>query len=72
MKPNPTPEPAVLRPKQACAYLGFGRTQLHYLENNDPTFPRKIRFSVRCVGWRRADLDAWLALRAAQANGGAA
>lgn len=64
-----TPEPVVLRPKAACSYLGMGRTKLHELHETDPTFPRKIRFSTRCVGWRRADLDAWLEMRARQAGG---
>lgn len=51
---------AVLRPAEACAYLGIGRTKLHYLSETDPTFPRKIRFSARCVGFLKESLDSWL------------
>lgn len=69
MQQKPIAASAVLRPKDACAYLGFGRTKLHELHEEDPTFPRKIRFSIRCVGWRKEDLDAWLELKAKQAGG---
>jgi prophage regulatory protein len=51
---------AVLRPAEACAYLGISRSKLHFLSETDPTFPRKIRFSARCVGWRKTSLDSWL------------
>lgn len=51
---------AVLRPSEACAYLGIGRTKLHSLTETDPTFPRKIRFSARCVGYLKKSLDSWL------------
>lgn len=61
-------EQALLRPAEACTYLGIGRTKLHYLSENDPDFPRKIRLSARCVGFRRESLDAWLA---AKEKGGA-
>lgn len=61
---------ALLRPKAACQYLGFGRTKLHKLSETDPTFPRKIRISPRVVGWLREDLEAWLALKAKEAKGG--
>ena len=51
---------AFYRPADACQYLGIGRTKLHYLAELDPTFPRKIRISSRCVGWTRKQLDTWL------------
>lgn len=70
MKQTTTPAPAMLRPKDACAYLGFGRTKLHHLYETDPDFPRKIRFSARCVGWRKEDLDSYLAKKAAIAAKG--
>jgi len=56
--------PAIMRPKDACAYIGIGRTKLHVMHETDPTFPRKIRFSARCVGWRKADIDDWLEAKA--------
>lgn len=58
---------AFLRPAEAADYIGVGRTKLHDLSENDPTFPRKIRLSQRCVGYRRESLDAWLAAKEAEA-----
>mgnify|MGYP001044957995 CR=1 FL=1 len=55
-----TEQPAILRPAQACQYLGISRTALHYLHERDPSFPRKIRFGGRAVGWRKESLDTWL------------
>lgn len=59
---------AFMRPAAACKYLGVSRTKLHTLHETDPTFPRKVRMGLRCVGWRKEDLDKWLAIKA----GGAA
>lgn len=55
--------PALLRPATACAFLGISRTALHRLSETDPTFPRKIVLSKRCVGYRAASLAAWLATK---------
>lgn len=54
------PQKAILRPADMCAYLSIGRTKLYDLNENDPRFPRKIRFSRRCVGWRKEEVDEWL------------
>ena len=51
---------AIMRPAEACAYLSIGRTKLHFLSETDPTFPRKIRFSPHCIGWRKESLDTWI------------
>lgn len=57
---TPQTEQAFFRIADATRYLGIGRTKLRDLSETDPTFPRKIRISPRCVGWTRAQLDAWL------------
>jgi prophage regulatory protein len=54
---------AFYRPADAALYLGVGRTKLHFISENDPDFPRKIRLSPRCVGWRKKSLDQWLELK---------
>ena len=54
---------ALLSPASSCAYIGISRTGLHRLSENDPTFPRKIVMSKRCVGYRSAAQDAWLAAK---------
>lgn len=59
MKKKPIPQ-AILRPAEACVYLSMSRTKLHFLSETDITFPRKIHFSSRCVGWRKESLDAWI------------
>jgi predicted DNA-binding transcriptional regulator AlpA len=60
MQPQHQPEQAFLRPADAEKYLGIKKTKLRDLTETDPTFPRKIRISPRCVGWTRAQLDSWL------------
>lgn len=54
---------AMLRPALASLYLGISRTGLHRLSETDPSFPRKIVISSRCVGYLTASLDAWLAAK---------
>lgn len=51
---------ALLRPKAAAELLNISRTTLWRLSEFDPTFPRKIVISCRCVGWRREALLDWL------------
>lgn len=60
-------KPEVLRPREAAAYLGVTRRQIYNLSEFDPTFPRKIVFTPRCVGWRRESIDEWL--KAKEADG---
>jgi prophage regulatory protein len=55
---------AFFRPADACAYLGVSRTKLHTLHETDSTFPRKVRMGLRCVGWRKEDIDSWLESKA--------
>lgn len=52
---------AMLRPAAASKHIGVSRATLHRLSENDPTFPRKIVLSRRCVGYRTDALDSWLA-----------
>ena len=53
-------KPSFMRAKTVCQYLSIGRTKLHELATLDPTFPSKITLSPRCVGWTKAQIDAWL------------
>jgi len=54
----------ILRLKDAAEYCGFSTTTLWRLEQIDADFPNKIRFSPRCCGYRRTDLDAYLEKKA--------
>jgi predicted DNA-binding transcriptional regulator AlpA len=61
---NQFSRPEVLRLKQAAHYCGFSTTTLWRLEQTDPLFPRKIKFSSRVCGFRRIDLDKYLQQKA--------
>ena len=51
---------SLLRPADACVYLGISRASLYRLSANDPTFPRKIIMTSRLVGYRVEALAEWL------------
>jgi prophage regulatory protein len=63
---GPPADHAMLRPAAASAYLGISRTTLHRLSEQDPTFPRKIVLSPRCVGYTPKSLTNWLAAKVSQ------
>ncbi|MBN1379690.1 MAG: AlpA family phage regulatory protein [Gammaproteobacteria bacterium] len=50
----------LLRPAECAVYLGMSRSRLWKLTETDPTFPKKIVLSPRCVGWRKTAIDEWL------------
>lgn len=54
------PEAAILRPLQAAAFIGVSKRTLYNLAETDPSFPRKIIFTSRCVGWRKESLEQWM------------
>ena len=49
-----------LRNSESAAYLGISQVTLWRLSENDPDFPKKIRMTKRCVGFRKSELDAYL------------
>jgi prophage regulatory protein len=57
------PSAAVVRPKHLKEVIGVSATTAWRLRQLGQ-FPDPIRLSARSVGWRRVDLDAWLASRA--------
>lgn len=61
-------KPAVLRTKDVLNMLGISRTTL-YAWMQEGSFPPNIKLGSRAVGWRAADIEAWLAKRP---NGGKA
>lgn len=64
---RPKEHRAFLRPQAAADYIDVSRRKFYQLAETDPSFPRKIVLSARCVGWRREALDAWLLEREAAA-----
>ena len=49
----------VVRIKIAAAILGVTPKHLHTLAKK-PEFPPKVRIGSNAVGWRIADLEAWI------------
>ena len=56
----PTNSPSrILRLKSVLERTGLSRSTL-YRKIQDRTFPRALRISARCTGWRESDIEAWL------------
>ncbi|WP_321907441.1 helix-turn-helix transcriptional regulator [Paraburkholderia sp. J11-2] len=58
----------VIRLKQVITATGLPRSTI-YARMKAGTFPRSVQLSVRSVGWRRGDIDLWLANPAAYKAG---
>ncbi len=54
------PDMTILTRDQLCAMLGISDTSRQRLEKSDPTFPAKIKISVRRVCYLKSDADRWL------------
>jgi len=51
--------PRILRLKSVLERTGLSRSTL-YRKVQERTFPRALRISARCTGWRESDIEAWL------------
>ena len=49
----------ILRIRTVLKRTGLSRSTL-YRKIQQGTFPRQIRISERCVGWRESAINAWL------------
>ena len=49
----------ILRLKAVLDLTGLSRSTL-YRKIEVGTFPRQVRISERCVGWREGDIERWL------------
>ena len=52
----------VLRLRAVLERVGIGKTAVYAAIKNGE-FPAPIKLSARAVGWREADVEAWLAER---------
>ena len=52
----------ILRRKEVEQRIGLARSSLYSLIAANQ-FPRPVQLSVRAVGWREADVNAWLESR---------
>lgn len=56
----PTDQPdRILRINTVLERTGLSRSTL-YRKIHGGTFPRQVRISVRCAGWRESAVNAWL------------
>ena len=49
----------IIRLKTVLDRTGLSRSTL-YRKMGQGTFPKQVRISVRCAGWRESAVDAWL------------
>lgn len=59
MQIQPEPPDYILRIKAVLARTGLTRSTL-YRKIAGGTFPKNMRISTRCMGWREAAIAAWL------------
>ncbi|ALI56274.1 helix-turn-helix transcriptional regulator [Celeribacter marinus] len=52
----------ILRKPRVLALIGIGNTSL-YAAIKRGDFPAPVKLGVRAVGWRRSDIENWLASR---------
>jgi len=57
---SPNSPGRILRLRAVLEQTGLSRSTL-YRKMQLGTFPKQLRISVRCAGWREADVNAWLA-----------
>ena len=56
----------ILRKPRVLAIIGIGNTSLYEaIKRGD--FPAPVKLGQRAVGWRRSDIERWLATRASTA-----
>jgi prophage regulatory protein len=62
MKEGELAELGVLRLPQVMSLVGLSRSSI-YLAVSRGEFPRQIQLGARAVGWRRSDVEVWIANR---------
>ena len=54
----------MLNARDVCRFTGLARSTIWKLERRGD-FPRRFKLTERRVGWRRGEVEAWLANRRA-------
>ena len=57
------PQIAIYRLPAVCEVTGLSKATIYRLLARGE-FPARVKLSPRCVGWRVAEIDAWLEARA--------
>ncbi|CAN5362414.1 hypothetical protein BH10PSE14_BH10PSE14_29190 [soil metagenome] len=53
------PQDCIIRLRAVLKRTGLSRSTM-YRKVDQGTFPRQVRISQRCVGWRESAVEAWL------------
>ena len=57
-------EATILRMPAVIAMTGISRSRIYvYMSRETDPFPRPIRLGPNSVGWRKAEIEAWLDTR---------
>jgi len=67
MSDNFSPVPVILRLKDIQRRLSLSRSAI-YSRMAAGDFPQPIQLGPRAIGWRQADIDAWLESRTRQSH----
>lgn len=62
---QPSPFSRIVRPRELSALLGISYSTVWRMQKRGD-FPRPIQISTQAVGWRLADIEAWIAAREAR------
>lgn len=57
-------DPIICGFTEVGAYIKASSTTVWRLSKDDPTFPKPLRWRRR-VGWRKSEIDAWMASKQA-------
>lgn len=49
----------IIRLKTVLSRTGLSRSTV-YRKMQDGTFPRNLKISTRCAGWRESSIEAWI------------
>ena len=62
IRPVPPEPERLLRRPAVESMTGLGRSRIYQMMQSGD-FPRPVRLSTRCVGWKMSDLQRWIAAR---------
>ena len=65
-------ETTILRLRDVVKMTGISRSRIYiYMAREEDAFPRPLKLGIRSVGWRRAEVEAWLDARERAGSAGA-
>lgn len=55
----------IIRAKEVAKITGLAEPTLYKLENDDPTFPKKVQIGPKAIGWVKQEITNWVAKKIA-------